>query len=44
MTHEIQFKDKLVTSHDVKISMEAQTVIMLSVSAIILLWMLKRKK
>ncbi len=42
MTQEIEFKDKL--QHEVKISMDTQTIIMLSMSAIVLLWMLKRKK
>lgn len=44
MTQEIEFKDKLNVSHDFKISMEIQTLILLFGSSLLLIWLLKRKK
>lgn len=44
MTQEIEFKDQLKVSHDVKISMETQTLILLFGSSLLLIYLLKRKK
>ena len=44
MTQEIEFKDKLKTEHEVKISVENQTLLFIGLISILSIWMIKRKK